>query len=416
MVNYELPYDVRAFRCVIAVLFALFVSVLVLSASPQADGFFLGGSDSRAFAATHDGLTVGSTDSDVKPMSSGFKASTYKLDLSPKVKKIPYGHKYVKTYKTVTIKIPDSSYYPVTWKSSNPKVATATDSYKAREMKLTVCGRSHGKSTITITNSATYESIKIHVVVNGYDSKDFRASKTKLNLTAKKAKVSGGLKYTAGSQTITVGLPDGAGWKCASSDDSIASTTWDEKYIGNTIKIKVTGHRNGKATLTFTNTKTKKKVKVQVTVGGAYGLGFKWGSPEKKQGKSGNYWLDNFSLVNGTGKLVTLDKNCAFRCWAINPNFEDDYDAWLDDEDGILDKPEYYTAENEAATIRGMPITIKKGACKKVYIGENNYDYDKDTDGVWEKGILTVKVDKSYKTIYVDDFGMVTKVLNGRKI
>lgn len=385
---------------------ALFVSIAIALIVPVTNSGFPGGIAPKAYAASGDALAAGSADLGMDTASSGFRASTYYLDLSPKVKKVPYGHKYIPVHKTVTVKIPEG-YYPVYWESSNPKVATAKDSYKDKEMKLVVYGNSRGKSTITITNSATYETIRIRVVVKGYNSTDFKASKTKLNLNPKKKKVSGGYKYVPGKQTITVAIPDQAeNVYYKSSDYSIADAEWSGKWNGNTTKLTIVGHRPGKATITLTNTKTKKKIKIKVTVSNGYELGFKWGNPQKmkytkEDGTTDYYWLNNFSLINNTGNTVKLDKRCSVRYWSINQNYDEEY---------------YYVDENQQASIRGVPITIKKGQKKKVYIGERVFNYDKSSDGIWERGIFTVKIGKTYKTIYVDGYGMVTRVLKGRKI
>ncbi len=382
----------------------------------------------KAYAADAGSLTAGTSaeDNEVAVQSSGFRASKTSLDLSPKVKKVPYGHKYIPTHKTVVIKVPDPSYYKVYWYSSNTKVATAkwSEDYKNTEIKLTVYGHSRGKATITITNSATYETIKIRVVVNGYNSKDFKASSTKLNLKQKKKKVSGGYKFSAPSKTIIVATPDGADVRWDSSDTTVADAEWADKWVGNTIKLKIMGHRPGKATLTLNNSKTKKKLKIRVTVGGGYNLGFEWGAAKR----NGNYLLNNFILTNKTKQVVKLDKNCAFRCWTVNANYDEEYEEWLeyyefsDDEvDDTLDEPSYYINVNQPATIRGVPVTIKKNAKKRVYIGEKIYSDNTSgnegtSDVLWDKGVFTAKIGKSYKTIYVDGYGMVTKVLNGRKI
>ena len=372
--------------------------------------------EGKAFADSNGSLMAQSTDGVLQTQSGGFTASTYYLDLSPKVTNVPYGHKYTQTHKTVTINIPDPSYYPVRWKSSNAKVATAKDSYKRTAMRLTVYGNAHGKATITITNAATYETIKINIVVNGYDYKDFLASKTSLDLSPKQKKVSGGYKYTEKSESVVVAFPDGTSGSWKSSNPSIATAKWSNKWVGNTIKLTITGHAQGSATITLDNKKTKKKVKIKVVVGGS-GLQFDWGNEEKKtytksDGSAGRYWIDNFTLTNKTGKKITFDKNCSFRVWAVNPNYDEEYDEWLDsDEDD--DMPVYRTWNNEEMAIRGVPISIAKNAKKKIYIGENrNY---RDTSS-WEKGIFTVRVGSAYKTVYVNKYGAVTKILNGRKI
>lgn len=70
-----------------------------------------------------------------------------------------------------------------------------------------------------------------------------------------------------------------------------------------------------------------------------------------------------------------------------------------------------YAWKNRRVAVRGVPITISKNAKKRVYIGEKQSEID---DSYWNKGILTVKVEKAYRTIYVNSYGMVTKVLNGK--
>jgi len=409
-------------KIVITAAVALCISIAMVLIMPVAKPGSLENLTSKAYAASGDALAAGSAALDMDTASSGFRASTYYLNLSPKIKKVPYGHKYIPVHKTVTIKIPDG-YYPVTWESSNPKVATAKDSYKTREMKLTVYGNAPGKSTITIWNDATYETIKIRVVVKGYNSKDFKASKTKLNLSSKKKKVAGGYKYSVKSQTITVAAPDQAEnvyWK--SSDYSIADAKWSGKWNGNTTKLTIRGHRPGKATITLTNTKTKKKIKIKVTVNG-YGVGIAWKSPVKKRytkadGSTGYYAVNNFKLINKTGETLKIDKKCALRIWALNPNYDEEYNDWLYSDDEYAEEPSKYSYENSPAKIRGVPLTVKNGKSKVVYVGENDYleGSEVDIDGIVDKVALTIKVGNSYKTIYADGYGMVTKVLNGRKI
>lgn len=394
--------------------------------SPQVDHSGYASMTARAYAAEGGSLAAGSADAELGTQSSGFKASTTYLDLSPTVKKVPYGHKYIVTSKTVTIKIPDG-YYPVTWKSSNPRVATAKDSYKAREMKLTIRGNASGKSTITIWNSATYETVKIRVVVKDYNSKDFNASETNLDLSPKRKKVSNGYKYSARSKSIVVAAPDQVAygksyvfWK--SSDQSIADAEWSGKWNGNTTKLKIKGHRSGKATITLTNSYTKKKIRIKVTVDG-YGLGLVWKSPVKKKytkadGSTGYYAVDNFKLVNKTGKTLKIDKKCALRIWALNPNYDEEYDEWLYSDDENAPEPSKYSYVNWPERIRGVPLTIRNGKSKVIYVGENGYlEGNKvEIDGITDQVALTVKVGKSYKTVYADGYGMVTRVLNGRRI
>lgn len=233
-------------------------------------------------------------------------------------------------------------------------------------------------------------------------STTFKASKTKLNLTPKKKKIANGYKYVTKKKTITVTVPRGATVYFKSSNYAVASAKWAKKWKKNTIKLTVYGHARGKAVITLTNSKTKKKVKIKVTVGG-YNLGFRWEDAAEKRyikpdGTNGYYCLNNVKVTNKTGKKVQFTKKSVFKVWTV-------------DSDGD------YVNRGDSETIRGVPITIGKGKSKRLYLGDKEYP---DANGkygettYWYKGCFTVKIGSSYKTVYVNEYGMVTKVRNGR--
>ena len=290
-----------------------------------------------------------------------------------------------------------------------PRIIRCTVRLATKGSLMQSGARQRTKATITITNRETFQKLKINVVVNGYASKEFVASETNLDLSPKQTKTKTGYKFTARSNTITVGVPDGASVHYSVSDDNIVKAAWIRKWKGNTTKLKLTGHARGTATVTLTNSKTKQKVKINVKVGG-YGIIPKLLDVAKKQRNSGGvreyYQLNRIKLGNATGSMATIDKKCSLRIWTIDKNEGDD------------------VAVNAPALFWRTPVKIKSGNSKtvcfgdKVLLNKKGKYLDEDDeyweDTYWKKIAFTIKVGKNYKTIYVDSFGMVTEVRNGR--
>ena len=116
----------------------------------------------------------------------GFRVSKTFLNLSPKTKKIPYGHKYTQTKETVIVYVPSSSYYPLYFTVSNKRVAYAKwGESKNTASKLTVYGVGNGKATITITSTEEGVNVSrsIQVIQDGLSFIELEVSPKQLEFS-----------------------------------------------------------------------------------------------------------------------------------------------------------------------------------------------------------------------------------------